>query len=83
MSQNTCRCGFTAADSDELAEHLGEVFIPAGDVGPDGVAHAEDASDNRACLCGFTGPDAAALDAHLLASFTPADGIGRDGRRHS
>lgn len=83
MSQSTCSCGFAASDGDELADHLGEMFIPADDIGPDGVAHAEDAADNRACLCGLTGPDAAALDEHLLAVFTPADRIGRDGQRHS
>ena len=82
MSHSACGCGFAAANGDELAEHLGEMFVPADDTGPDGAVHAEDASDNRTCLCGFTGPDTAALDEHLLAAFTPPDGIGHDGRHH-
>lgn len=85
MSQHACSCGFAASGSDEIAGHLGEMFIPADDIGPDGAAHAEDGRDvpGRACLCGFAGPGAAALDEHLLAAFTPEDRTGRDGRRHS
>jgi len=85
MSHSACSCGFTPPDGDELAEHLGEMFIPADDVGGDGVTHAEDgrAVPGRACLCGFTNPSAGGLDAHLLATFTPAARIGRDGRRHA
>jgi hypothetical protein len=85
MSHSACACGFTAPDDDALAEHLGEMFIPADDIGAGGAGHAEDGRDvpGRACLCGFTGPGPAALDAHLLAACTPADAIGRDGRRHA
>ena len=85
MSRHTCGCGFAASGGDELAEHLGEMFIPADDIGADGVRHAEDGRElpGRACVCGFTGPDPAALDEHLLAVFRPADEIGRDGRRHT
>jgi hypothetical protein len=85
VSQNACGCGFAASNSDELAGHLGEMFIPADDIGADGAAHAEDGRDvpGRACQCGFTGPGAEALDEHLLAAFTPADEIGRDGQRHA
>jgi hypothetical protein len=85
MSENACSCGFTASNGDELAEHLGEMFTSADDIGIGGVRHAEDARDvpGRACLCGFTGPDATTLDEHLLAAFAPPDGIGRDGRRHA
>ena len=58
MSQNACACGFTASGGDELAEHLGEMFIPADDIGGDGVVHAEDGRDapGRACLCGLHRP---------------------------
>jgi hypothetical protein len=82
LSERVCGCGFVAAGPGELTDHLFEVFLPDGDVGPDGDVHAEDAHDNRACRCGFTGQDTAALDEHLLAIFTPADGIGRDGQSH-
>jgi hypothetical protein len=85
MSHSVCSCGFTAPDGDELAGHLGEMFIPDDDVGTDGVTHAEDGRDvpGRACLCGFASPAAGGLDAHLLAAFTPTDRVGRDGRRHA
>jgi hypothetical protein len=49
MSERVCGCGFVAAGPGELTDHLFEVFLPEGDVGPDGVVHAEDAHDNRAC----------------------------------
>jgi hypothetical protein len=79
-----CSCGFTGASSQELAGHLGEMFIPADDTAPDGVVHAESALEEpgRACLCGaaFGGKDA--LDAHLLRVFMTDAGPGRDGARH-
>jgi hypothetical protein len=88
VSELACGCGLVAADSDELADHLGQMFIPADDVGIDGRPHAErfrpgaDGS-RRACLCGFAATGIAAFDAHLLAVFTPADGIGQDGQQHA
>jgi hypothetical protein len=78
-----CSCGFTGAAQD-LAEHLGEMFIPADDTGPDGVVHAESAREEsgRGCLCGlaFGGKDA--LDAYLLQVFVTDAGLGLDGARH-
>jgi hypothetical protein len=79
-----CSCGFTGAAPQELGEHLGEMFIPDDDAGPDGVVHAESARDEpgRACLCGMAFGDADGLDAHLLRVFMTAAGPGRDGTRH-
>jgi hypothetical protein len=82
-----CACGHPAASADELAEHLGEMFIPADDMASDGQRHAElhrPATDATLweCACGFTTVDMPAFDAHLLAIFTPPDGIGADGRHH-
>ena len=86
-----CACGYQADSPRDMADHLGEAFIPLDDVAPDGRAHAEAARDtpfgSLTCLCGFR-PDGALpesadeLDSHLLAAFTPADGIGLDGQRH-
>jgi hypothetical protein len=82
-----CACGHLAASADELAEHLGEMFIPADDVASDGQRHAElfrpDADGTLwVCTCGFTSVEMRAFDTHLLAIFIPADAIGADGRRH-
>jgi hypothetical protein len=83
-----CECGFTASSEEELADHLGEMFIPDDDIAPDGRQHAERFEPGRdgtawECLCGVITIERAAFDAHLLAVFTPADGTGRDGQRHS
>ena len=79
-----CACGFEATPDCSLGDHLGEVFIPDGDMGPDGVRHAEDGRDRpgRSCLCGFAAGTSADLDEHILAAFLPAGGIAPDGTRH-
>ena len=92
MYPGKCSCGFQAADSHELGDHLREVFMPDNDTAQDGQAHAEAARDNPSprpappaicqCLCGFTAVDLAGLDDHLLSAFTPADSIGYDGHEH-
>jgi hypothetical protein len=92
MSRHQCACGFLADAREELADHLGEMFVPAdtspaGDVASDSQRHAElsrrDADGTLwECLCGLVGAETQALDAHLLAVFTPPDGIGHDGRYH-
>ena len=91
MSACRCACGYQAASTDDLTDHLGEQFIPAGDTDAGGQVHAEAAREQGTaelargdwkCLCGFGAPDPAGFDAHLLAVFTPPDEIGADGRRH-
>lgn len=92
MNHHQCACGFLAGTPEELADHLGEMFIPAGatpagDMAGDGQRHAElhrPGADGTfwECLCGFATVEMRALDAHLLAVFTPPDGIGADGRYH-
>jgi hypothetical protein len=92
-----CSCRYAAEDAG-FAEHLGEVFIPADDIGTDGQAHAEMSPDHvRAasgrrgarslpgftCLCGFFTEELAAFDDHLLAMFITADHVGTDGIRHA
>ena len=78
-----CNCGFTGTGED-LVEHLGEMFIPADDTGPDGVVHAESARQEpgRACLCGLAFGGSDSLDAHLLQVFAAPAGLGLDGSRH-
>jgi hypothetical protein len=85
-----CSCGYNADSSEDLGDHLGEVFIPGNDASPDGQAHAEvtrdgdaDVPSGKCCACGFAAPDATTLDEHILAALTPDDRIGLDGRRHS
>lgn len=90
MTDHRCLCGF-AADADDLADHLAEMFTPDDDVAADGHPHAEAADDTspptalatRKCLCGFAAAGIAQLDAHLLAVFTPDDAVGRDGNQHA
>lgn len=87
MSAYRCVCGYDAASSDDLTDHLGEQFIPADDTAPAGTTlagtvHAEAADHLRACLCGYTADSTGDMDGHLVAVFTPPDGIGTDGRRH-
>jgi hypothetical protein len=88
MTQAPCACGYKAESVDDLTDHLGEVFIPADDIGPGGQAHAEvarhpPATGTLTCRCGFTVSDIAGFDQHLLDVFTPADRIGLDGKRHA
>jgi hypothetical protein len=91
MTDYTCACGYEADTPIDLADHLGEAFIPLShDTGADGRAHAERVPDGDspgpvtlACTCGLTAPDAAGLDEHLLRAFTPADSTGLDGHRHA
>jgi hypothetical protein len=85
----TCSCGYEADGSEDLRDHLGEVFIPRDDTALDGQVHAEPPRDDhggdsptRHCACGLAFPDATAVDEHLLAAFTPDDHIGLDGRKH-
>jgi len=92
MTQDRCTCGYQAQDSDDLAIHFGEMFIPDNDTAPDGQIHNEAARDTRGtvtpgprtltCRCGFSGL-ADAFDHHLLAVFTPTNRIGLDGNRHA
>lgn len=90
MTDLDCSCGYEADTPADLADHLGEAFIPlSDDVGTDGRAHAEAARDGSSrgladlmCLCGFTAVDTARMDEHLLGMFIPGDGIGPDGTRH-
>jgi hypothetical protein len=86
MTQHSCSCGYKADSVEDLTDHLGEMFIPASDIAPDGQVHAEAARPDPAtgtltCRCGFTG-DIAGFDQHLLSVFTPDDQIGLDGRGH-
>ncbi len=82
-----CECGYQAGSQEDLTDHHGEMFTPDDDKGPDGLVHAEAASDFPgndgilACLCGFTGV-IDALDEHFLRAFASADRIGRDGMKH-
>jgi hypothetical protein len=97
MEPRQCSCGYAGQDT-EFAEHLGEVFIPADDIGIDGKAHAEMAAGRApaaarhpgaprvpglTCLCGFFTEEPAALDDHLLAMFITPDQVGADGARHA
>jgi hypothetical protein len=89
MDEITCACGFVQTDDYRLADHLGEVFIPADDLAFDGQIHAEAARDGSraagqalACLCGYQAANGAALDAHLLKAFAPSGHAGLDGRPH-
>jgi hypothetical protein len=91
MTDHRCLCGYAAADADDLADHLAEMFTPDDDVAADGRRHAEAANGTsrpaasaiRTCLCGFEAAGIAQLDAHLLAAFAPSDAVGRDGNRHA
>jgi anti-sigma regulatory factor (Ser/Thr protein kinase) len=83
----TCSCGYEAGNPTDLADHLGEVFIPSDDIAFDGQAHAEAAREGdrpgsliQTCICGFASDGA--LDEHFRRVFTPDDGIGLDGKRH-
>src|ERR1700758_2921107 len=89
MTQQLCTCGYQADDAEDLAVHLGEMFIPADDIAPDGQVHCEAASNSGTpgpptltCRCGFAGP-VSDFDRHLLGVFAPADRIGLDGKRHA
>jgi hypothetical protein len=93
VTQDRCTCGYQAQDSDDLAIHFGEMFIPHNDTAPGGQVHNEAARDRGGpsgptvpliltCRCGYTsGTDE--FDHHLLAAFTPPDRIGLDGKRHA
>lgn len=91
MTDHHCLCGHAAADADDLADHLAEMFTPDDDMAADGRRHAEAADGTslpaasaiRKCLCGFEAADIARLDAHLLTAFTPDDAVGRDGSQHT
>jgi hypothetical protein len=96
MTEQACTCGYLAVDAEDLTVHCGEMFIPADDIGPDGLVHAESARDAGgpalapgvlapgvlACRCGVIA-SVAEFDQHLADVFTPADRIGTDGRRHA
>jgi len=89
MDEIACACGFVPTDDYHLADHLGEVFIPADDRARDGELHAEAARDGSraagvalACLCGYRAADGAALDAHLMQVFAPAGDAGLNGQPH-
>jgi hypothetical protein len=88
MTPHSCACGYKAESIEDLTDHLGEMFIPANDIAPDGQAHAEAARDTPVtgtltCRCGFTAIAIADFDQHLLHVFTPDDEIGLDGTRHT
>ncbi len=92
MHSGRCACGYHAADSDELSDHLREMFTPEDDKDASGQVHAEASRDHPSsrsapatayqCLCGFTAGDIAGIDDHLLSAFTPAGSVGHDGDRH-
>jgi hypothetical protein len=87
MTQHPCACGYPAKSTEELTDHLGEMFIPPDDIAPDGRIHAEAARAEAAtgplaCHCGYTA-DIADFDQHLLSVFTPGDEIGLDNRKHA
>ena len=87
MTAHACTCGYKADSPEDLTDHLGEMFIPADDIAPDGQAHSEAARATPAtgpltCQCGFTA-GIADFDQHLLNVFTPDDEIGLDGARHA
>ena len=84
MNEFRCACGYQVASDDELADHVGDLMIPADDTAPDGVRHAEVAgTGGRQCLCGFAAKTGTGLDEHLLGVFSAVGAVGRDGRRHS
>lgn len=41
MPLHSCACGYRAESTEDFADHLGEMFIPANDIAPDGQVHAE------------------------------------------
>jgi len=89
MDEIACACGFVPTDDYHLADHLGEVFIPADDRASDGQLHAEAGRDRSraagkalACLCGYRAADGGALDAHLLEVFALSGDAGLDGQPH-
>ncbi len=87
MTQHSCACGYQADSTEDLIDHLGEMFIPPDDIAPDGQAHSEAARAEAAtgpltCRCGYTA-DIADFDRHLLNIFTPGDEVGLDGARHA
>jgi hypothetical protein len=77
MELRQCSCGYTGQDT-EFAEHLGEVFIPAGARHPGAPRML-----GLTCLCGFLAGEPAVLDDHLLAMFITPDQVGTDGARHA
>ncbi len=88
MTQLTCACGYKAESAEDLTDHLGEKFIPADDIAPDGQAHAETARatpgpGTLTCRCGYTASGIADFDQHLVTMFTPEGRIGLDGKRHA
>jgi hypothetical protein len=88
MTDHECACGHAAASAEDLADHLGEQFIPPDDTASDGQRHAElvrPGGDGTLweCQCGFATVQMRALDAHLLLVFTPPDAVGPDGRVHA
>jgi hypothetical protein len=87
MTQRSCACGYQADSTEDLTDHLGEMFIPPDDIAPDGRIHAEaarakGANGDLTCHCGYTAA-IAEFDQHLIGAFTPANEIGRDGARHA
>jgi len=89
-----CTCGYEATNSEDIADHLAEMFAPDDDRDHDGQVHAEAAAATASadaagappaltCMCGFPAAGIAGMDAHLAAVFTPASRIGRDGARHA
>jgi hypothetical protein len=70
-------------------EHLGEAFIPADDIAPDGTLHVELAHAGgipdplvMTCACGLATGSRPEMDAHILGAFTPQGSVGLDGRKH-
>lgn len=89
MTHHRCTCGHQAGSPEGLFIHLGEMFIPATDLAPDGQPHAESARDPEApvpstltCLCGYAS-DLDGIDQHLVDVFTPANHLGLDGHHHA
>jgi hypothetical protein len=92
MPDYTCACGYDAVTPEELTDHIGDLVIPADDIAPDGIAHAEAAREQRGatgpdpagsrCVCGFTAGSTGGLEEHLLAAFTARGATGTDGLRH-
>ena len=94
MDEPACTCGFRPTDDYHLTDHLGEVFIPADDLDPDGQLHAEAARAATAaaphCPPAAAWPAVAVIGRPTappstptsLSAFSPPDAIGPDGRKH-
>jgi hypothetical protein len=81
MMGQSCSCGFTRLDDEEVIDHLLALFTPGDSRGGDGRVHAE-GRVALACFCGFTAAKPEDMDQHFLDMFGSTDSVGRDGKKH-